>query len=219
MKNKLLIFDLDGTIADTIGTIRDAVNMCMSHYGYPTLNYEQTKNNVGMGSRELLRLSLPREASEDKDGFQEKFEYFSGCYKITHDNVDGCYDGLYEVIEELHARGFELAVLSNKPHHLVGGIMKKLSPEGLFSEAMGQTELPRKPDPTVALMMAERLGYAPENTCFIGDSEVDVYTAKNAGMTAVAVSWGFRSREVIEAAAPDVIVDTPAQLLDFLTKS
>ena len=218
MENKLLIFDLDGTIADTINTIRDAVNMCMSHFGYPTLTYEQTRNNVGFGARELIRLSLPKCVAEDRDTYERVFEYFGGCYKITHANIDGCYDGLYSVIEGLYDRGFKLAVLSNKPDHLVGGIMKKLFPEGMFSIAMGQTELPRKPDPTVPLMIADKLGCRAEDTYFIGDSEVDVLTAKNSGMRAVAVSWGFRSRSVLEAAEPDIIVDTPRQLLDFLTR-
>ena len=218
MENKLLIFDLDGTIADTINTIRDAVNMCMSHFGYPTLSYEQTRDNVGFGARELIRLSLPSSAAEDRDTYEKVFEYFSGCYKITHDNVEGCYDGLFEVIEKLYNRGFKLAVLSNKPDHLVGGIMKKLFPEGMFSIAMGQTELPKKPDPTVPLMIADKLGCRTEDTCFIGDSEVDVLTAKNSGMCSVAVSWGFRSRSILEMSEPDIIVDTPTQLFEFLTQ-
>lgn len=215
MENKLLIFDLDGTLADTIHTIRDAVNMCTSHFGYPTLSYEQTRDNVGFGARELMRRSLPAEAVEDEGRFAEIFEYFNGCYRITHDNVEGCYDGLYEVIETLYRKGFSLAVLSNKPDHLVGGIMKKLFGGEMFRIAMGQTELPRKPDPTVPLMIAQRLGYSPADTYFIGDSEVDVMTAKNSGMGSVAVSWGFRSREVLEGTAPDVIIDTPEQLLGF----
>ena len=157
-------------------------------------------------------------AAEDGERFDEIFEYFNGCYKITHDRIDGCYDGLYEVLETLYDKGFCLAVLSNKPDHLVGGIMKKLFPEGMFPIAMGQTELPKKPDPTVPLMIAERLGYSPSDTYFIGDSEVDVLTAKNSGMGSVAVSWGFRAREVLEDAAPDVIIDTPEHLLRFFVE-
>ena len=218
MENKLLIFDLDGTLADTIHTIRDAVNMCMEHFGYPALTYTQTRDNVGFGARELIRRSLPREVAEDKERYEEIFEYFTPCYRITHDKIEGCYDGLYEVIEKLYAQGFVLAVLSNKPDALVGGIIKKLFPEGMFRIAQGQTELPRKPDPTVPLMIAEQLGYAAADTYFIGDSEVDVLTAKNAGMHPVAVSWGFRSREVLENSEPEVIVDTPEELLSFFVE-
>ena len=95
MEKKLLIFDLDGTLADTIHTIRDAVNMCMEHFGYPTLTYTQTRDNVGFGARELIRRSLPCEVAENKEKYEEIFEYFTPCYRITHDKIDGCYDGLY----------------------------------------------------------------------------------------------------------------------------
>ena len=215
MKNKLLIFDLDGTLADTLYTIRDAVNMAMEHFGYPTLDYEQTRRNVGNGVSDLIRRSLPAEIAADQHKFEVTLEYFRGCYKITHDNIDGCYEGLYDVLVALHARGFKFAMLSNKPDALVKSIAKKLFPDGMFPIAMGQTELPRKPDATVPLMIAEELGYIPENVYFIGDSEVDVQTAKNAGMHSVAVSWGFRDREALEQLCPERIVDTPEELLAF----
>lgn len=218
MENKLLIFDLDGTLADTLHTIRDAVNMCMEHFGYPLLSYEQVRKNVGNGVGELMRLSLPAEIAADEERFSEALAYFRECYKKTHDDLDGCYDGLYEVIEEFYKRGFGLAVLSNKPDPLVRGIIKKLFPDGMFPIAMGQTELPRKPDPTVPLMIAKQLGYSVEDTYYIGDSEVDVLTAKNAGMHSVSVSWGFRDRGVLEDADPQVIIDTPEQLFELFVK-
>ena len=211
MTDKLLIFDLDGTLADTLHTIRDAVNMCMRHYGYPEHTYEQVRANVGSGVRSLMQKSLPQGIEGDR--FEEILVYFNSCYLITHDQIDGCYDRLYDVVDELYRRGYRLAVLSNKPDHLVQGIIKKLFPEGMFDVAMGQTELPRKPDPTVPLMIAKQLGYSAESTCFIGDSEVDIVTAKNAGMYSIAVSWGFRDRESLVKDAPDRIVDTPEELL------
>ena len=216
MNDKLLIFDLDGTLADTLHTIRDAVNMCMEHYGYPTHDYESIRERVGNGVRDLIGRSLP--LGKDDPRFDEILEHFNSCYLITHDQIDGCYDGLYSVIEQLADKGFRLAVLSNKPDRLVKGIVKKLFPEGMFAISMGQTEQPRKPDPTVPLMMAERLGVAAEDTWFIGDSEVDVATAKNAGMHSVAVSWGFRSRESLVDCAPDAIADSPEELLALFVK-
>lgn len=211
MTQKLLIFDLDGTLADTLHTIRDAVNMCMEHYGYPTHDYESIRARVGNGVRDLIGRSLP--LGKDDPGFEEILAYFNSCYLITHDQLDGCYDGLYKVIEELYHRGYKLAVLSNKPDHLVKGIIKKLFPEGMFPIAMGQTELPRKPDPTVPLMIAEQMGCKAEDSFFIGDSEVDIATAKNAGMRSVAVAWGFRDRADLAESCPDVIADTPEELL------
>lgn len=215
MKNKLLIFDLDGTLADTLTTIRDAVNMCMEHFGFATRSYEQTRKRVGNGIASLIRLSLPEDTEISEERFEEILEYFRSCYLITHDKIDGCYDGLYEVIAELRSKGFKLAVLSNKPDNLVRGIIKKLFGDGFFVAAMGQTELPRKPDSAVPLMIANGQNIAPADCYFIGDSEVDIQTAKNSGMHSVAVSWGFRDREALAAEEPEIIIDTPSELLAF----
>jgi len=215
MSSKLLIFDLDGTLANTLYTIRDAVNMCMEHFGFPTLDLDQVKSNVGNGVRVLIKRSVPECVSGEDEEIDRILEYFGECYRKTHDMIDGCYDGLLDVIYLLRSKGYELAVLSNKPDPLVKGIIKKLFLEGTFSVAMGQTELPRKPYPDVPLMIAENLGYTAENTYFIGDSEVDIQTAKNAGMSSVAVSWGFRDRVALEGESPDIIIDDPRQLLEI----
>lgn len=215
MKKKLLIFDLDGTIADTIDTIRDAVNMCMEHFGFPLLDTARVRKNVGNGVRVLIEGCAPEYLVKDAERFENVLEYFRECYKVTHDRIDGCYEGLEAVIYELHARGYTLAVLSNKPDPLVKSIIKKLFPDGVFEIAQGQTELPRKPDPTVPRMIADKLGFETDETFYIGDSEVDVLTAKNAEMHSVAVSWGFRSREVLTDAAPERIIDAPSQLLEI----
>ena len=217
MKEKLLILDLDGTLADTLNTIRDTVNMCMEHFGFPTLNYEETRVKVGNGVSSLISLALPQDADVSEEKFEEILAYFRECYLINHDKIDGCYDGLYEVLVALREKGYKLAVLSNKPDNLVGGIIKKLFPEGFFVKFMGQTELPRKPDPTVPLMISSEQGIAVEDCYFIGDSEVDIATAKNSGMHSVAVSWGFRDRCVLEDSEPEVIIDTPAELLAFFS--
>ena len=216
MNTKLLIFDLDGTLADTLHTIRDAVNMCMEHFDLPTQSYEQIKRNVGNGIRELIKRSLPESFEGENARFEEILSYFNNCYCITHDKVDGCYEGLYEVIMSLHVNGYKLAVLSNKPDAYVKRIIKNLFPDGVIEIAMGQTELPRKPDPSVALMIANQLGFDAKNTYFIGDSEVDVLTAKNAGMKSIAVSWGFRDRNLLELNMPDIILDTPNELFKYL---
>lgn len=215
MKDKLLIFDLDGTLADTLHTIRDAVNMCMEHFGFPTHSYDQVRINVGNGVRSLIKGSLPEEAEQEGEEFEKILSYFQSCYKITHDDLSGCYDGLYDVVMALYNKGYKLAVLSNKPDPLVKSIIKKLFDDGVMSVAMGQTKLPRKPDPTVPLMIAKDMGVLPQDTYFIGDSEVDVLTAKNAGMHSVAVSWGFRDRDVLVKADPDVIIDSPDELLKY----
>lgn len=213
---KLLIFDLDGTLADTLGTIGDAVNMCMEHFGFPKRSAEQVRRAVGNGVRELMRLSLPEGVADSAERFEEILAYFNGCYRQTCDQIDGCYDGLYEVIQQLSDKGYVLAVLSNKPDPLVKKIITKLFKPDTFIVALGQTEMPRKPDPTVPLLIASEAGVTPADTYFIGDSEVDVLTARNAGMNAVAVSWGFRPRTLLEDSEPHFIADTPEELLNYL---
>ena len=212
MIKKLLIFDLDGTLADTLKTISDAVNMCMDRFGYPTLDLAQVRRNVGDGVKLLMQRSLPESALQHEGELDRVLEYFRGCYLKTHDNIEDCYDGLRDIVYDIKASGYDLAVLSNKPDPLVKNIVSKLFDDGTFSVAMGQTELPKKPDPTVPLMIAKQLGYPPERVYFIGDSEVDIATAKNAGMISVCVTWGFRDREELIRIGPDFVLDTPLQL-------
>ena len=154
----------------------------------------------------------------DADKCAKIKEYFAICYEQTQSKVDSAYSGMAEAMRELYGKGYILAVLSNKPDKLVKMIVKNIFPDGRISMSMGQTELPRKPNPTVPLMIAEKFGVASADTYFIGDSEVDVLTGKNAGMITLAVSWGFRDRAVLEAASPDAIFDTREELLEYFRK-
>lgn len=219
MKKKyLLIFDLDGTVADTLPSIAEAVNMCARHFGYPEKSNDEVRRAVGSGVGVLLQLTMPQDAIADAEQCQKIKEYFAKCYEITQAKVDTAYSGMAEAMRELYSKGYILAVLSNKPDKLVKMIVDNLFPDGIISVAMGQTDLPRKPDPTVPLMIAESFGVSADNTYFIGDSEVDVLTGRNAGMRTVAVSWGFRDRSVLESVAPDVIIDTREELADYFKK-
>lgn len=215
MKKRLLIFDLDGTIADTLPTIAEAVNLCTSHFGYPQKSMEEVRLAVGNGVGVLLRDTMPEDDMNDEAQRSKIKEYFALCYEQTQSRVDKAYDGMAEAMRELHRRGYILAVLSNKPDKLVKMIVNNIFPDGIISVSMGQTELPKKPDPTVPLLIAENFGVSPDDTYFIGDSEVDVITGKNAGMVSVAVSWGLRERRVLEEAEPDVIIDTREELLRY----
>ena len=218
MERKLLIFDLDGTVADTLPSIAEAVNMCADHFGYPQKNEAFVMSAVGNGVGLLLQKTMPEYAVADEKQFAAIKEYFAECYEFTQSRIDSCYEGMSEVMHSLYERGYILAVLSNKPDKLVKMIIENLFPDGIISRSEGQTDLPKKPDPTVPLMIASELGFSPEDTYFIGDSEVDVLTGKNAGMKTVAVSWGFRDRSVLEKEKPDVIVDTRQELFEYLKK-
>ena len=212
---KLLIFDLDGTIADTLYSIRDAVNMCMEHFGFEERSYSEVRAAVGNGARLLILRSIPAEVAADAERAEEIYKYFQSCYSITYNRIDGCYKGMYDAMTELHARGYTLAVLSNKPDAYVKNIIGALFDKETVVIAMGETDLPKKPDPTAPHYIARTLGFEPKDCAFIGDSEVDIRTAQNAGMLSVAVSWGFRSKETLIECAPDVIIDRPSELLEI----
>ena len=211
MKKRVLIFDLDGTIADTIYSIRDGVNMAMNKYGFPERDYEETRAAIGNGARELIRLSMPVDNQGDPELVDRVLADYDAFYEQTYANIDGTYDGIDTAIRTLIERGYKIAVLSNKQDAYVKKIVALLFPNGEISYAMGQTDLPKKPDPTVPRIIASELGVIPEECAFIGDSDVDVLTAKNSGMYSVAVTWGYRPRSELSDA--DSLIDTADELL------
>lgn len=210
---KLLILDLDGTLADTIESIREGVNLAMNQYGYPERSYTEVRNAIGNGARELIRLSLPEDAEPAL--VDRVFRDYHAAYGETYTHCTECYEGIPEALRTLKDRGYTLAVLSNKQDIYVKELVKILLPEGLISSAAGQTDLPKKPDPTVPLMMAKELGFLPEETAFVGDSEVDVLTGKNAGMLTVGCSWGYRDRPVLVESHADFLIDHPTELTEI----
>ena len=206
MMQRLFIFDLDGTIADTIWSIREAVNLTMEEYGYSTRSYDEVRLAIGNGARELIRKSLPADKRADEDHVTEVFAHYEQNYEQTYTHVEGCYSGVRDAVLELKQKGNTLAVLSNKQDLYTKRIIDLLFPEMPFSFVQGQTDLPRKPDPTVPRMIMNQLGFAPKDTLFIGDSDVDIYTAHNAGMMAVGCAWGYRGETVLREAGADVIL-------------
>lgn len=214
-KRNLLIFDLDGTLVDTLPTIAKAINLCAKKFGFPERSLDEVRLAVGNGVGVLLQRTMPSDAMSDRERREEIKRYFDICYEQTQAELDSCYDGVAEALRSFHRDGYALAVLSNKPDKLVKMIVENLFPNGIINVAIGQTDLPRKPDPTVPLMIAESFGVASADAYFIGDSEVDVLTGRNAGMKTVAVSWGFRERRVLEEAEPDVIIDSSEELVNY----
>ena len=208
-----LIWDLDGTIADTINAIRDGLNDTMRTYHYPDRSYEDVRCAIGNGARSLVKLSMPKPDSLDEERVTAVLSSYDLAYSRTYLHTRVCYDGIPEVVAALHARGYRMAVLSNKQDPYVKGLIRQLLPQGEMEVVMGQTELPKKPDPAVPFLIAQRLGITPFCCAMIGDSEVDIQTAHNAGMLAVGCSWGYRGRAALEEAGADVIVDTPEELL------
>ena len=210
---RALIFDLDGTIADTINAIRDGLNETLRKYGYPEKTYEDVRRAIGNGARSLVKRCMPEPDASDEQKAAAVFRSYDIAYSYTYLHTRECYEGIPETVAALKARGYRLAVLSNKQDPFVKGLIKQLLPMGEMELVAGQTKLPTKPDPTVPRLMSLQLCVPPCECAMIGDSEVDILTAKNAGMLAVGCSWGYRGRAALEDAGADIVVDTPRELL------
>lgn len=210
---KALIYDLDGTLADTLPSLCQAINMTMDHYGAPLRTCEDVRLAIGSGARMLVKRLLPDTLANHEDKVTEALLYYNARYAETYTAAD-CYDGIQDAVTALCHRGYTSAVLSNKPDKYTVALCRILFPENTFALTQGQQEgVPTKPDPTAPLSIAARLGVKPEECAFIGDSEVDIRTAKNAGMMSVGCAWGYRSADDLRAEGADAVIDTPDQLL------
>ena len=207
MRYKTILFDMDGTILDTIADLRDAVNHTLAMYGYPACDVQRVKDATGNGARNLIAYCLPRgDATPDFETiFQEYKSYYAAhsCVKTAP------YEGITELLNELQKGGCKVAIVSNKPDGTVKTLAAKFFPS---VPAFGEAGLPRKPAPDMVHHALSVLGADKDSAVYIGDSEVDVTTAKNAGMDMIAVSWGFRSRERLVECGAMNIADTVTQL-------
>ncbi len=211
-----VIFDLDGTLADTIGDLTTAMNEMLTARNYPARTKEQMLAAINNGARNLVWRSLPEEVRDAEGELDACLATYNECYGRHYLETTALYDGMGPLCRSLYADGIRLAVLSNKQHEQTSAIVERLLGRGLFGVVLGHRDLPHKPDPTAPLYVAERLGVKPEQTVFCGDSNVDMTTALNAGMIPVGVTWGYRSREVLLEAGARYIVDTPDALRELI---
>lgn len=207
-----VIFDLDGTLADTLADIVAALNHVLEGMGMPTHPPSRAVAWVGWGVRHLVEHAIADRALLD-----EAVERFRARY-AAHLIIDTApYPGVSELLDGLVADGTTLAVLSNKPHPMTVRIIDDVFGRWPFADVRGhRPPTPRKPDPEAALEIAATMGLAPAEVVFVGDTDVDVATAQAADMTAVAVSWGFRSAESLAVAGASAVVDSPSTLLRWL---
>lgn len=211
---RLLIFDLDGTIAHTALSVCRGVNVALREYGKPSVTQEEVAAAMGSGARMLITRLLPEGDRENGELIEEVLRRYEAAYEEICADAP-LYEGMEETLRTLKERGYLLAVLSNKQDEYVRKMMSAYFEDGFFAHVQGQTSLPKKPDPTVPLMIAEALAVPPCECAFIGDSDVDVLTGKNAGMTAVGCAWGYRPYEVLAAHSPHKIVKHPRELLNI----
>ncbi len=213
MKYKYIIWDLDGTLLNTIEDLHNSVNFALAQEGLPQRTLKQTTKSVGNGIRLLISRSVP--GGEENPAIERVFAAFKAHYAENCLNLTRPYDGVPEMLQSLKAQGARMAVVSNKIDFAVKDLRDRFFP--WLDIAMGETEgIARKPAPDMVFKAMEELGAVPEETVFIGDSEVDVETAKNAGLDCIALLWGFREREELEAAGAVTFAGTAEELLRML---
>ncbi len=209
-----VIFDLDGTLLNTIDDLAGAGNHVCAAHGWPAHSVDEYKRMVGNGIPKLVRRFAPQGLSEDE--LAGALAEFSAYYGEHKEDKTAPYPGVPELLAALKGQGLHLAVLSNKAHALAGPVVEHYFP-GVFDVVQGALpNAPVKPDPTLLRRLMEQMGAEPERTLFVGDSNVDVLTGKNGGLTVVGVLWGFRDREELEGAGADFVIGRPEELLGLV---
>ena len=210
---QLAIFDLDGTLLDTLEDICGAANHTLRELGYPERTLAEMRRFVGNGAEMQMRRSLGADA--DEETVAKALALYKPYYAAHCQIKTKPYAGVLELMAALKAEGFRLAVVSNKPDRTTRTLAARFFPE--LDGAMGQREgIASKPAPDMVRAALAQLHAAPEEALYVGDSEVDVATARNAGLDMIGVAWGFRGRAALEAAGAPLVADTPEQLLDML---
>ena len=215
LKFKGAIFDLDGTLACTLPDLQYSLNTMLRTVGYPELDEAGVLRSVNYTVRKFVRLSLLEEVQSDEAEVDRCLEIYTGIYSEHFCDHTYIYEGLADAIAKMKAAGVRLAVNTNKAHGHASAMIEKLCPPGTFEIIIGAGIFKGKPDPTGAFHIAEKFGLKPEEFCYIGDSNVDMETAGNAGMRAVGVSWGYRDETVLRETGADVIVHSAQDILDL----
>lgn len=209
---RAIIFDLDGTLADTIDDIGYSINQMLALHGFPSLDRNGHLENINRGAVELVRRSLPSDKQSDAEFVTLCLKEYEGFYSVHHMCDTVPYDGIHAALSELNAAGIRLAVLSNKQDCYVKDIISALFGDIIFEAVCGMSDLPAKPDPSSALKIAERLCLRPEEIAFVGDSHIDMQTARNAGMYPVGVCWGYRSKQVLLENGALTLCEAPSDI-------
>lgn len=218
MNCEAVIFDLDGTLLDTLDDIADSANRVLVARGFPSHPREAYRWFVGDGSAILMTRALP-ENHRSPETIRACLQEFIADYNRNWKTATRPYAGMLKLLDRLQSRGILLSVVTNKPHQFTGAMMAHYFKAYNFDPVLGQQEgVPKKPDPVQALAAAQQMGVPPSTCIFIGDSAVDMQTAHSARMHPVGAGWGFRpARELLDAGAK-VVLDHPLELLELLDR-
>ena len=214
---KLCIFDLDGTVLDTVHTIAYYGNYALSKHGIEPIADQEYNYFAGNGAVNLIKRALRFRDALTDEMFEKVFADYNNSYNANTSYLTAPFDGIRETLDAIKAQGIKMAILSNKPHFATCGVINSLFGEGYFDCVYGQREnVPIKPDPTAVLGIMEECNAKPEECLYIGDTGTDMKTGKNAKLYTVGVLWGFRGKDELLESGADVIIEKPAELLDCI---
>lgn len=201
------IFDMDGTLINTLEDLTDSVNEMLAHYNFPPRTIEEVRKFVGNGARKLMERALE---IDDKTFVDDALKYYDGCYQRHLTNKTAPYAGIIEVLTALNNKKIPVAICTNKQHFAAVELAEKIFPTIKFAEIIGDA---KKPNPARALEIMKEIGVEPQEVAYFGDSEVDIKTAQNAGFLSVGVTWGFRSETELQESGAKIIVHNPSEIL------
>ena len=213
---KLVIFDLDGTLLDTIADLAESANYALKQLGYPTHDVETIRTFVGNGINKLLERALPSHEQTEENVIRMR-SHFVPYYDAHNADLSSPYPGIVHLLEDLQEKGIMIAVASNKYQEATVKLVKHYFPTINFIEILGQREgINVKPDPSIVFDILQKANVNKEEVLYVGDSGVDMQTAINAGVDTVGVTWGFRPRPELEGFQPMGLIDKAEELLGFI---
>ncbi|MDE5754452.1 MAG: HAD family hydrolase [Oscillospiraceae bacterium] len=215
MRYQLAVFDLDGTILDTLQDLYLSVNYALQKNHLPERTLSEIQQFVGNGIRKLIERSVPADLS-DPEKINQVYEDFTGYYTQHYADHTMPYEQIIEVIQTIRHAGLLTAVVSNKADYAVQSLCETYFPALFDSVAGEKAGIPRKPAPDSVLSVLTALQCSPEQAVYIGDSEIDIETAKNAGLSCISVTWGFRSEAFLKEHHAGILISTPAELIPLL---
>ena len=217
MKYKAIIFDLDGTLLDTLTDLAEGTNYALRVNGFPERTIDEIRRFVGNGARKLVERAVPD--GQVEAALEQVRQDFNVYYKVHCKDHTGPYPGIMEMLQSLIKAGYTLGVVSNKPDFAVQELIPDYFP-GIFASVSGERQgVAKKPAPDLIWEAMKNLGAGSSDAIYVGDSEVDLEAAANAGIPCISVAWGFKGRKFLEEQQAEMIIETPADIFHYLQES
>ena len=213
---KAVIFDLDGTLLNTLDDLADSTNYALSKFGYPTRTIEEVRQFVGNGVAKLIERAIPE--GKNNSNFEKCLSVFKENYAQNMYNKTAPYNGIIEMLSNLKSKGIKIAVVSNKFDLAVKELCKKYFEE-FIDFAAGENEaqgIKKKPAPDTVISVLNEFNFAPEDAVYVGDSDVDIMTAKNSKMPCISVTWGFRDKKFLLENGATILINAPSEIYNHL---